>query len=74
VGIEKWGFALSWASHTRLWLQVPLLTSSYLLTLLAFCCYELGLGLYWPAIAMLRAELVSASMVDRDTCVCLIGR
>jgi len=38
--------------------MVPLLTSSYVATLLAFSVYELGLGLYWPAIAILRAELV----------------
>lgn len=37
---------------------VPMFTDSYFGALLAFCMYECGLGLYWPAIAMLRADLV----------------
>ncbi|KAK3256857.1 hypothetical protein CYMTET_34032, partial [Cymbomonas tetramitiformis] len=37
---------------------VPMFTDSYIGALLAFCMYECGLGLYWPAIAMLRADLV----------------
>lgn len=31
---------------------------SYVATLVAFCVYEFGLGLYWPAIAILRANMV----------------
>lgn len=38
--------------------SVPLLSQSYYATLVAFSVYELGLGLYWPAIAILRADLV----------------
>eukprot|EP00241_Pyramimonas_parkeae_P016194 CAMPEP_0114276252 /NCGR_PEP_ID=MMETSP0059-20121206/138_1 /TAXON_ID=36894 /ORGANISM="Pyramimonas parkeae, Strain CCMP726" /LENGTH=517 /DNA_ID=CAMNT_0001396239 /DNA_START=93 /DNA_END=1645 /DNA_ORIENTATION=- len=37
---------------------VPMVTSSYVATLVAFCVYEFGLGLYWPAIAILRANMV----------------
>jgi hypothetical protein len=38
--------------------SVPLLSQSYYATLVAFSVYECGLGLYWPAIAILRADLV----------------
>jgi len=40
--------------------SVPLLSQSYYATLVAFSVYECGLGLYWPAIAILRADLVRA--------------
>jgi hypothetical protein len=36
----------------------PLLIESYSFTLLCFCAFEFGLGLYWPAMAVMRAELV----------------
>ena len=36
----------------------PLLVESYSFTLLCFCAFEFGLGLYWPAMAVMRAELV----------------
>ena len=36
----------------------PLLVESYSFTLLCFCAFEFGLGLYWPAMAVTRAELV----------------
>ena len=35
-------------------LAAPLLTESYERTLLAFCVFEWLLGMYWPAIALLR--------------------
>jgi len=36
----------------------PLATEAYGVTLFAFCAFEFGLGLYWPAMAVARAELV----------------
>jgi MFS family permease len=39
---------------------VPLLASpdGYVAALFSFCAFEFGLGLYWPAMAVARAELV----------------
>lgn len=37
---------------------VPLLAESYAVALASFCAFEFGLGLYWPAMAVMRAELV----------------
>ena len=37
---------------------IPLVSGSYTVALLAFCSFEFGLGLYWPAMAVMRAELV----------------
>lgn len=37
---------------------VPLLVKDYAVTLASFCLFEFGLGLYWPAMAVMRAELV----------------
>jgi hypothetical protein len=37
---------------------VPLLVDDYAVTLASFCLFEFGLGLYWPAMAVMRAELV----------------
>ena len=31
---------------------------SYFVALFAFCAFEFGLGVYWPAMAVLRGELV----------------
>jgi MFS family permease len=36
----------------------PIAFHGYWITLLCFCGFEFGLGMYWPAIAVLRAELV----------------
>lgn len=58
--------ALSWRFSPSVLLQlvfsvsvgclvVPLLSSSYEIALLAFCGFECMLGIYWPAIALLRA-------------------
>jgi hypothetical protein len=49
---------------------VPLLSNSYYATLTAFSVYEAGLGLYWPAIAILRADLVC--MPSLSLCACLM--
>ena len=40
-------------------LSVPLLTDSYEALLLAFCVFECLLGVYWPAIALVRSAEVS---------------
>ena len=40
-------------------LAAPLLTDSYELTLLAFCLFEALLGVYWPAIALVRCGSIS---------------
>ena len=37
---------------------VPLLAESYAVALASFCAFEFSLGLYWPAMAVMRAELV----------------
>ena len=37
---------------------IPMLVDDYVATLASFCLFEFGLGLYWPAMAVLRAELV----------------
>lgn len=46
-----------------LWVSVPMMlvptvTSSYPLTLAAFCVFEGALGMYWPTMSMLRASSV----------------
>lgn len=46
-----------------LWVSVPMMlvptvTSSYSLTLAAFCVFEGALGVYWPTMSMLRASSV----------------
>ena len=35
---------------------------SYFVALFAFCAFEFGLGVYWPAMAVLRGELVPNSL------------
>ena len=40
-------------------LAMPLLSDSYERTLLAFCVFEALLGIYWPAIAVLRCGSIS---------------
>ena len=37
---------------------IPLLSSSYFLTLAAFCSFEAMLGIYWPTMSVLRAQYV----------------
>lgn len=48
-------------SGSALCLSAPLLTHSYEKTLLAFCGFEALLGIYWPAIALLRASALDAT-------------
>ena len=35
---------------------VPLLAESYAVALASFCAFEFSLGLYWPAMAVMRAN------------------
>ena len=48
---------------SALCLAAPLCTQSYALTLLAFCGFESLLGMYWPAIALLRVGSLDDSQV-----------
>ena len=41
---------------------------SYVATLLAFCMYEFGLGMYWPAVAILRADLIPDNIRCASSC------
>ena len=41
-------------------LATPLFTESYDALLVAFCGFECLLGVYWPAIALLRSTEVDA--------------
>ncbi|KAJ1629297.1 hypothetical protein T492DRAFT_593984 [Pavlovales sp. CCMP2436] len=40
-------------------LALPVLSQRYDTTLFAFCAFELMLGFYWPAVAILRTEFVT---------------
>lgn len=40
-------------------LLVPVVSARYDVTLCAFCAFEMMLGFYWPAAAMLRSEFVT---------------
>jgi len=46
-------------SGSAIAMAVPLVTSSYEALLFAFCGFECLLGVYWPAIALLRAAEIS---------------
>ena len=55
-------------------LSVPLFTSSYEALLLAFCVFECLLGVYWPAIALVRsAEVCCAALCGAALC-CVVLR
>jgi hypothetical protein len=53
LGALKLTFAISAGCFA-----LPVVSQRYDVTLAGFCAFELMLGFYWPAIAMLRAEFV----------------
>ena len=48
---------------------IAVISSSYWITLFAFCTFEFGLGIYWPTMSVLRAKYVPNKMRSTMTSV-----